>query len=102
MLDESTFSSILFKLYKVQQKIKHHSETSACSIVCCAYVLTLDEGVEVGCPGTEYCGRKLEKLAAAAAAGVKPGSDPPPWNPVGNCAICAATQHKASLIKAVV
>lgn len=49
-----------------------------------------DVDVEEGCPGTEYCGRKLEKLAAAAAAGAKPASAPPALNPPGNCAICAA------------
>lgn len=60
-------------------------------------VLTFVDPVEVGCPGTEYCGRKLEKFAAAAAAGVNPGSEPPPWNPLGNCAICAETTNETWL-----
>jgi len=33
----------------------------------------------VGCPGTEYCGRKLAKLAVA-----KPAGSWPAWKPPGN------------------
>lgn len=36
----------------------------------------------------------MEKLAAAAAAGENPGSDPPAWKPAGNWAICAGTHDR--------
>lgn len=71
---------------KLKKKVHKYS-------LCTVYnVHTLEEGV-AGWPGTEYCGRKLVKLAAAAA-GEKPGSAPLAPNPAGNCAICAASTRQ--------